>query len=140
MGAGDGDAVALVSRAAAVAGDALTGVLLHGSRVRGDDTPTSDIDALVVVETRIQLSRTLYREWDEQPVTWNGRPVNAHFVHPAAADAFSGLWAEAAIDGLVLFDRDGELSASLARVRRAIADGRLVRRVVHGQPYWTEAA
>ena len=138
--AGDGDAVALVSRAAAVAGDALAGVLLHGSWVRGDATPASDVDALVVVDSRFRLGRALYRRWDEQPVAWRGRRVDPHFVHPAAADAFSGLWAEAAIDGLVLFDRDGRLSAALARVRRAIAEGRLARRVVHGQPYWTEAS
>lgn len=66
--------------------------------------------------------------------------VDAHFVHPPADDALSGLWAEAALDGVVLFERGGHLSAHLVRVRRAIAEGRLVRRVVHGQPYWTEAA
>ena len=136
--AGDADAVALVSRASEVAGNALAGVLLHGSWVRGDATPTSDVDALVVVEPRIPLGRALYRTWDLQPVTWRGRRVDPHFVHPATVDTFSGLWAEAAIDGLVLFDRDGRLSASLARVRRAIAEGRFVRRVAHGQPYWTE--
>ena len=140
LSTGDADAVALVSRAGAVAGDALAGVLLHGSWVRGDATTTSDVDAIVVVEPRVRLNRTLYRTWDEQPVTWQGRRVDPHFVHPAAADAFSGLWAEAAIDGLVLFDRDGRLSASLARVRRAIAEGRFVRRVVHGQPYWVETS
>ncbi len=139
-GAGDGDTVALVSHAGSVAGNALVGVLLHGSWIRGDATPTSDVDALVVVEPRVRLSRALYRTWDQQPVTWKGRPVDAHFVHPPGEDTTSGLWAEAAIDGLVLFDRGGQLSAALARVRRAVADGRLVRRVVHGQPYWAEAS
>ena len=140
LSTGDADAVALVSRAGAVAGDALAGVLLHGSWVRGDATTTSDVDAIVVVDPRVRLNRALYRTWDEQPVTWQGRRVDAHFVHPPGEDVASGLWAEAAIDGLVLFDRDGRLSASLARVRRAIAEGRLARRVVHGQPYWTEAS
>ena len=139
-GAGDADAVALVSRASEVTGDALAGVLLHGSWVRGDATATSDVDAIVVVEPRMRLRRTLYRTWDEQPVTWKGRPVDAHFVHPPADDTLSGLWAEAAIDGLVLFDRRGQLSTALARVRRAIAEGRFIRRVAHGQPYWTEAS
>lgn len=134
----DGDAVALVARAAVIAGDALAGVLLHGSWVRGYATPTSDVDVIVVVEPRVALNRALYRTWDEQPVTWREHPVDAHFVHPPGDDTLSGLWAEAAVDGLVLFDRGGQLSAALARVRRAIADGRLVRRVVHGQPYWTE--
>ncbi len=138
-GPGDGDAAALVSHAAAVAGDALTGVLLHGSWARGEATPTSDVDALVVVEPRVALRRALYRAWDEHPVRWRGRRVDPHFVHPPGA-GISGLWAEAAVDGQVLFDRDGRLPALLARVRRAIAEGRLVRRTVHGQPYWTEVA
>ena len=136
----DGDAVALVARAAAVAEDALAGVLLHGSWARGDATPKSDVDVIVVVEPRIRLSRALYRTWDEQPVTWQGRPVDAHFVHPPGDDTLSGLWAETAIDGLVLFDPGGQLSAALARVRRAIAEGRLVRRLAHGQPYWAETS
>ena len=138
-GPGDGDAVALVSRAATIAGDGLTGVLLHGSWARGEATPTSDVDALVVVEPRVALRRALYRAWDEHPVRWRGRRVDPHFVHPPRAE-LSGLWAEAVIDGRVLFDRDGRLAADLARVRRAIAEGRLARRIVHGQPYWTEVA
>ena len=59
---------------------------------------------------------------------------------PAAEGRFSGLWAEVALDGLVLLEREWSLSEHLARVRRAIAAGRLVRRVVHGQPYWRETA
>lgn len=140
VGADDGDAAALVSRAGAVTGDALAGVILHGSWVRGDATPASDVDALVVVDPVVRLDRALYRAWDDQRVTWKGRPVDAHFVHPPGDDTSSGLWAEAAIDGLVLFDRGGQLSTALTRVRHAIADGRLIRRVVHGQPYWAEAS
>ena len=136
----DRDAVGLVARAGAVAGGALMGVLLHGSWIRADATATSDVDAIVVVEPRVRLSRALYRTWDEQPVTWKGHPVDAHFVHPPGDETLSGLWAEAAIDGLVLFDRRGQLSTALARVRRAIAEGRFIRRVAHGQPYWTETS
>ena len=136
VGIDDRDAVALVARAGAVAGRMLMGVLLHGSWVRGE--ATSDVDAIVIVEPRVRLSRALYRTWDQQPLTWQSRPVEAHFVHPPRDDTLSGFWAEAAIDGVTLFDRNGDLSRGLARVRRAIADGRLVRRVVHGQPYWVE--
>ena len=138
-GPDDGDAAALVSRAAAIVGDGLTGVLLHGSWARGEATPASDVDALVVVEPRTALRRALYRAWDEHRVRWRGRRVDPHFVHPPGPE-LSGLWAEAAIDGRVLFDRDGRLAADLARVRHAIAAGRLVRRTAHGQPYWTEVA
>ena len=138
--AADQDAAALLTRARAVVGDALAAVVLHGSWVRGEAGPASDVDALLVVEPHLALTRALYRAWDAQPVTWRGRRVDPHFVHPAADEGFSGLWAEVALDGTVLFDREWMLSARLARLRRAIADGRLVRRVVHGQPYWTEAA
>ena len=51
--------------------------------------------------------------------------------------AGGGLWPEIALDGIVLFERDGALSRKLVAIRRAIADGRLVRRTAHGQPYWT---
>ena len=47
----------------------LVGVLLHGSWIRGDATPTSDVDVIVVVESRVHLNRALYRTWDQQPVT-----------------------------------------------------------------------
>lgn len=137
---GDEDVTALIARAREVTGDALSAVVLHGSWVRGDATPASDVDALIVVDPRLGLTRALYREWDAQPITWRGRRVDPHFVHPAAEGQFSSLWAEMALDGIVLFERDWELSVHLARVRRAIATRRLTRRVVHGQPYWTETA
>ena len=134
----DEPAAALISRAAAIAGEALVAVVLHGSWVRGDATPGSDVDLLVVVEPPAVPSREWYRAWDAHPETWQGRAVDPHFVQLPAKEALSGLWAEVAIDGLVLFERDRRISAALARIRRAIASGRFVRRVVHGQPYWTE--
>ena len=138
--AGVDDAAAeVVTRAAAVAGSALIAVVLHGSLARDEATATSDADILVVVESRVALRRGLYRAWDAHPVPWRDRRVDVHFVHPPGNDALSGLWAEAALDGIVLFERGRRVSAHLARVRRAMADGRLVRRLVHGQPYWTAA-
>ena len=138
--AGNEDATTLVARARAVAGHTLSAVVLHGSWVRGEATAGSDVDALIVVDTRLALSRELYRSWDAQPITWGGRRVDPHFVHLSPDGRFSGLWAELAIDGIVLFENDWMVSAHLARIRRAIAAGRLVRRFVHGQPYWTENA
>jgi predicted nucleotidyltransferase len=134
----DESALELLRRAQAVAGDALVGVVLHGSWTRGDATPASDVDVLVVVDTRVRLTRALYRAWDRAPVTWNGRTVDPHFVHPLSKVA-SGFWGEVAIDGIVLFERDLRVSRALVAIRREIAAGRLVRRVVHGHPYWTAA-
>ena len=134
-----GDATALLSHASSVAGDGLQAVLLHGSWVRGEATAASDVDALIVVDESIELNRTLYRLWDAEPIAWQERPVDGHFVHTPRVGTFSGLWADAAIDGHVLFDRDGSVSEHLLRVRQAISEGRLVRRVVRGTPYWTES-
>lgn len=134
------DAAALVSRAAAAAGGGLTALILHGSWVRGETSSGSDVDALVVVDTAVALRRSLYREWDRHPAAWCGRPVDPHFVHLPEEGTLSGLWAEVATHGLTLFDRDGQVGSHLGRVRAAIADGRLRRRIAHGQPYWIEAA
>jgi len=136
----DADAAALVSRAAEVAGEALIGVALYGSWARGDATPTSDVDTLIVVDTTLALTRTLYRTWDEAPVRWQGRTVDPHFVHLPRGAFNAGVWGEVAIDGIVLFERDSRLSAHLATVRGAMAEGRIVRRLAHGQPYWTMVA
>jgi hypothetical protein len=81
----------------------------------------------------------LYLAWDEAPIWWNGHRVEPHFVHlPDLERTTLGLWAEAAVDAIILFTRDLTLPSRLARVRNDIAAGRIVRRVVHGQPYWTE--
>ena len=119
----------------------LAGIILYGSWARGETVTGSDVDVLVVVERSVPLVRALYRRWDAHPVVWDGRPVDPHFVHvPRRQDPPTGVWAEAAIAGVVLFERDERISRHLARVRAEIAEGRLTRRIVHGQPYWTLAA
>ena len=136
-----GGAAATVRRAAAMFGESLIGVLAFGSWARGELADTSDIDVLVVVGRDTAIARDLYRRWDEDAVTWDGRRVDPHFVHlPGTRRTPSGLWAEVAIDGVVLFERDLRLSSTLSAIRRSFAEGRLRRRFVHGQGYWTEEA
>ncbi|MDO8835074.1 MAG: nucleotidyltransferase domain-containing protein, partial [Vicinamibacterales bacterium] len=121
-------------------GDGLVGVLVYGSYVRGDATPASDVDLLVVVSPSVPLTRALYRTWDSGPPLWAGRTLDPHFVHlPVDRRAAPGAWCEAAIDGVVLFERDGAVTRHLAALRSDIAAGRFVRRSAHGQPYWTMA-
>jgi len=137
----DLDALPLLSHAHEMFDEQLVGLLLYGSWVRNEATKHSDVDALVVVERDVELTRSLYRAWDAQPLTWAGRVLDVHFAHlPIDALPAGGVWAEAAIDGRVLFEQDHRITDQLQRVRRAIADGRLVRRSVHGQSYWTTAA
>ena len=131
----------VMDRARAEFGDRLVGVVLIGSWARGDAGAGSDVDVLVVMDSTLLLTRDRYRSWDRAPLSWEGRPVDAHFTHvPGAGTVPSGVWCEAALDGIVWYDRDGTVGRRLGEIRRAIADGRLVRGVVHGQPYWKGAA
>jgi len=132
---------AVVERAAELFGDQLIAVIAFGSWARGEATAASDVDILIVVEAAAPLTRALYRRWDEQPLVWEERRVEPHFVHLRGIDErATGLWAEAAIDGIMLYERGTETSMRLAQVRRDVMAGRLVRRVAHGQPYWSEVA
>jgi hypothetical protein len=95
----------------------------------------------VVVEESVALTRELYRTWDEHPVSWDGRRVEVHFVHlPRPGIVVAGVWAEVALDGVVLFERAFHVSRRLSEVRRDIVEGRIVRKVAHGQPYWARVA
>lgn len=139
--AGEAAGAATVGRAAALLRDHLVGAVVYGSWARGQASPRSDVDVLLVIDRQVRLSRDLYRRWDAAPVMWGDRRVDPHFAHlPRDKAPAGGAWAEAALDGVVVFERDGLISAQLASLRHAIAAGRLVRKLVHGQPYWTEAA
>ncbi len=133
------EAVDAVGRAAGLFGEELVAVAVFGSWARGEAGPDSDVDLLIVLDGGISLSRDLYRKWDEDLIRWEGMNVEPHFVRlPSDSRRVSGLWAEVALEGIVLFERELRLSRWLVRVRRAIVQGRVVRRVVNGQPYWSE--
>jgi predicted nucleotidyltransferase len=133
-------AATVTARAAEVAGAALVGVVVFGSWARGETTAASDVDVLVVVAPELAVTRELYRAWDATPLEWSGRPVEPHFARLPEPDApWSGLWAEVAIDGVVLFERDLAVSRRLAAVRSRIAAGQAVRRFSNGHPYWVAA-
>jgi predicted nucleotidyltransferase len=136
-----GPALEVVGSAMDVVAGALVGVVAFGSWARAEQTAGSDVDVLLIVTEEVAIRRDLYRVWDTKPIFWGPYPVEPHFVHiPAAEARISGLWAEVAVDGVVLFERGFEVSRLLAALRRRIADGGLVRRRIHGQPYWVEAA
>lgn len=134
----DRRAAAVVQRAAGVLGDSLPGVVAFGSWARGEETASSDLDVLLVTDRELPISRALYRSWDAGPdLRWNAHEVTPHFVHlPPRAAAVSGLWAEVATDGLVLFERNLVVSRHLAGVRRRILRGEISVRVAGGQRYW----
>lgn len=130
-----------VLRASALFGERLVGVVAFGSWARGRASEGSDLDLLVVVEDGVPLTRSLYRKWDEQPIVWDARRVEPHFVHlPRPGVVVAGVWPEVALDGIVLFERSLRVSLRLSEVRRDIVEGRIVRKIAHGQPYWALVA
>jgi hypothetical protein len=131
----------VIDAARGLFGDRLLGVVALGSWARGEAATGSDIDVLVVLDPAVALTRDLYRAWDAHPLTFDGRAIDAHFVHPPRSGILPGaVWCEAAVDGVVWFDRLDRMAAELAGVRRTIADGRVIRAMAHGQPYWKAAA
>jgi hypothetical protein len=131
----------VVARAHVVFGDRLLGVLVLGSWARGEAAVNSDIDVLMVIDSGINLTRDLYRAWDRDPLVFEGRAIDPHFAHPSAPGTLpTAVWCEAAVDGVAWYDRDGAIAIRLGEVRRAIAEGRVVRAFAHGQPYWKGAA
>jgi len=136
-----GPADEVLRRATTLFGDNLVGLVVFGSWARDELAEGSDVDLLVVLGGEIGIRRELYERWDNEPLTWSGRSIEPHFAHlPDPAGSVSGFWAEIAVDGIILVERNYEISRSLASVRRRIAAGEIVRRWVHGHPYWTEAA
>ncbi len=136
-----GPASDVVERAARTVGGALLGVVAFGSWARGNLADSSDIDLLIVVDEATPIHRTLYEDWDDSPLRWGGHLVEPHFVHlPSEENILSGVWAEVAVEGIVLFERELVVSRRLVQVRRQIAAGSIVRRRAHGQHYWVEVA
>ena len=115
----------------------LVGVIVYGSFARGELATRSDIDVLVVLAKGTPITRALYRQWEGVLPAWNGREIDLHFVQlPEPVAPVSGSWAEAAICGIVLFEKDLCVSRRLIGIREHIAAGGLTRRISQGQPYW----
>ena len=132
---------AAVKQAAGLVGEGLLGVVVFGSWARDRLAPDSDVDLLMVVDPGIPIERSLYRPWDGRPLTWDGHDIEPHFAHlPEPGTRLSSFWAEVAVDGVVLFDRDLTVSRRLVDFRQRIASGEMVRRQVDGHPYWVEGA
>ena len=126
----------LVTPISELMGEALIGVVLFGSMARGEPRKSSDMDLLIVLGRDLPLTRSLYARWDAR---FAGDEASPHFVHfpPEAMDAGS-LWFEAAVDGIVLYEVDQQVSRFLGSIRRMIASGRLKRLFAYGHPYWVK--
>jgi len=119
----------------------LVGVVLFGSAARGDATEGSDIDLLLVMKPGMKIVRGLYHQWEDFCSGYRGAEdsarISPHFVSlPKSVQDAGGLWYETAIDGIVVWERDRCVSRFLASVRRAMRQGKIRRRALHGSHYW----
>jgi len=123
-------------------GRQLFGVLVFGSAARGEAGPSSDLDALLVLSPTASINRSLYDTWAQsvEDVEMERRRVSPHFVAlPPDPFEAGGLWYEVAIDGIVVWEREGRpVSAFLRAVRETIAAGLVVRETLDGHPYWVK--
>lgn len=114
-------------------------IVAYGSWARDELTDRSDLDVIVTGDTAV--NRDQYRRWDEAPLAWNGLNIEPHFIRfPEAGAPLSALWAEMAIEGVVLFEGSPIVSLHLAEVRRRLVTGEITRHSAHGQRYWIQGA
>ena len=115
----------------------ICGVVLFGSQVTGEAFDTSDVDLLVVLESSQKLNRDLYTQWDAQ-IDDNKKPViNPHFVLlPSDVSSCGSLWLEVSQKHKVLWEKNGKVSQVLEKISDMIFEGKVERKLTHGQPYW----
>ena len=118
-------------------GPSLISVVLFGSQARGTARTSSDIDLLLVFNEKTSISRSLYSLWDKKFSLKKFSNVSIHCVHRMKTLEQPGsLWLEIAIDGIILKDDDGRTTHRISRLRRVIAEGKFIRKEVHGHGYW----
>ncbi len=121
-------------------GSRLEGIVLFGSRARGETKESSDTDLLLCLAPHTPLTRDLYSKWDRLAQAHpEAIPVDLspHFARlPESPEEAGYLWLEIAGDGIVLWERSGSVSRFLESVRRYVAAGKAVRKFSYGVPYW----
>lgn len=122
-------------------GAELLGVVLFGSTARGEDRPGSDVDILLVLNSKRQLNRELYDqvyasllESDKDKAAPH---LSLHLINlPENDTAVDGFLLEVALEGIVLFERDFLVSRFFIKLRKMITVGYFVRETLYGHPYW----
>lgn len=92
---------------------------------------------MVVLDSRLSLTRKLYTSIDAASDEFG--KIEVHISHlPSLDEGLSSLWAEIALDGIVLYERDFILTRICPLLRYKIAAGEYVRKSTHGQSYWVQ--
>lgn len=114
-----------------VMGDRLVSVVLFGSVARGEATPFSDIDFLVVAEglpqgrfARREALKAADQAVEKQLLTLSGKGIAADFCvivkDPEEVKGFKPLYLDLVEDALLLYDRDGFFADVLTQFRQRL--------------------
>lgn len=107
-------------------GERLIGVVLYGSRARGDARPDSDLDLMVIAEGLPQDG--FDRAFAVRPPRQSGADVSVRALTPAEYERdIAPIDLDVAVDGVVLHDRGSYVADHLALIRRRIGEAGLVR-------------
>lgn len=118
----------------------LVGVVLFGSVARSEASVSSDVDVLIVLDSKATLTRDLYSEWDSLFGKCESR-ISPQFVKiPSDAGNAGNLWCEVALEGIVLCEENYRISQFLTALRESMIKGEWVRALSHGHPYWMRSA
>lgn len=119
-------------------GSALRGVVLFGSRARGEGRPESDWDLFVVADTL--PSSPLERGKALRHVLlprWRGRVAITAKTPQEFETEFPSYYLDVATDGQILFDQNGYLQNRLTRIRQRIKEAGLRRQKIGRDFLWT---
>lgn len=118
----------------------LLAILLFGSRVTGEAGPKSDTDFLIVLQTKVPVTRSLYQEWDNHVISPPEEIWNPHFVHlPPSPDEAGGLWLEVSSSHLILWEEQGSVAKFLAKLQETIQRKGFRRYWSNGHPFWVKS-
>lgn len=118
----------------------LLGIIAFGSRITGTATEGSDLDLLVVLDSKVSIRRSLYREWDNNAPQIEECVLDPHFTHlPGDIPNAGAVWLEAASSGEIVDDPQHQVQKILDHLKQPIASGKVRRGWSHGHPYWTRS-
>ena len=118
-------------------GERLRSAVLFGSRARGDADEWSDWDLLVIAHDLPEkaLRRHLWLK-EMLPDAWRSRVAILAKTPDEFAARLPALYLDIALDGVVLYDADGEITRRLAGLRRLIREQGLRREGTQRDMTW----